>query len=311
MAANFGVFLEKILLLGLEYYGKYYGFYRATVTRNDDPEKRGRILARAPGVGHDIAPNIWIDPAFPFAGGDHGTFWPPEVGDSVRVAFENGNPGEPVIYLGGWFGKDEPPVEVSYTEADGRPERRGFVTRAGHTFVFNDEPGSERVRMTWHKPADDDPALTDVTLSADRTTGDFAFMSFEPDGSAQIANKNGSLINMDATNGLISIVDENGNSITLDSAGAQVVDNAGNLIAIQGGNVTVIAKEVVHLTAKTTNIRSGSVFLGDGANKSVVLGEDLIAYLTSHFHSTGVGPSGPPVTPPTPALLSKSVKTKT
>lgn len=44
------------------------------------------------------------------------------------------------------------------------------------------------------------------------------------------------------------------------------------------------------------------------AAQSAVFGENLLAWLNSHTHGTGVGPSGPPITPATSTLLSTKVK---
>jgi hypothetical protein len=307
MGASFGTFLEKLMLMGLEYFNKYYGSYRGIVTRNDDPEERYRIQARVPTVGHDQAPDIWIDPKG-HSGVQHGAFFPPVVGSAVWVEFARGDAGSPVAYTGGWWGEDDTPAELAYV--DGRPEKRGIITRAGHALIFSDEADNEYVRLLWHKPEEGDEALTDPTKAADRTAGSNSFLSFESDGSIQIANKNGSLITLNADNENIFIVDQHANSITLDSDGIKLIDKAGNVLSLVGGEAVLSLSKTVHIVAPTVNLKGGSVFLGDGASISAVLGEQLLAWLAAHTHPTGAGPSGPPVPIPTPSLLSKSVKLK-
>jgi len=310
MATALGAFLERLARAGLEAFRRYYGDYRAIVTRNDDPEERGRIQAVCPAVGQDQALDLWIDPAFAGAGDDRGNFWPPEVGDAVRVCFECGDPSKPDVYYGGWFGYDPRDLPVEFQYSNSVPQRRGMVTRMGHLLVFNDEPGNERVRLLWHKPDPGDPALTDPKESADRTQGEYSFLSFNEDGSIQLVNKEGSNINMNATDGNITIMDQNGNTITLNSSGVQMVDKAGNYVLLANGECSVTASKNIHLTGPTVNIKGGTVAIGDGASKSLVFGEDLLTWLNKHQHPTGTGPSGPPIEPALPAMLSQSVKTR-
>jgi hypothetical protein len=283
----------------MENFRLYYGLYRGTVTRNDDPEKRGRIQAKVLQVGHTRAPDEWIDPAFDSAGLDRGWFSPPEVGDSVRVGFEHGKPAKPIIYFGGWFGGDMLPEELAYTENQrvagqtnpaAVPERRGFVTRKGHRFIFSDVDGEEQIELVWHRRSPTDPSKTaetqgDRSKSADRSIGDSASFVFTPDGDIVLTNKNGSTITLGASEHNIIVEDENGNKLTMSSAG-----------------VVIETKKAV--------VKAAQVELGVGADAHAVRGEELMLWLKSHTHSTAWGPSGPPISPPPQQILSKNVKVK-
>ena len=168
-------FLNNLLIHGLEYFKKYYGVYRGTVTATNDPQNRGRIQAHVPTVGQQFALNVWIDPAFRGAGNDRGMFWPPEVGDSVRVAFTQGDPSCPCMYWGGWYGTGDMPSELA---PEGSPTKRGFITRGGHSLLFDDTEGEESLEITWHKPSTQ-------PLTASETpprTGDKATLKFVDGG---------------------------------------------------------------------------------------------------------------------------------
>lgn len=294
---DFQAFYEAFVMKGLENYRKYYGFYRGVVTRVDDPEKRGRIQAKVLQVGHEIAPNIWIDPAFDSAGENHGAFFPPEIGDSVRIAFEHGRPDRPILYLGGWYGAGDLPSELSYTEsvnvlgqtrATAVPERRGFVSRKGHRLIFNDEKGKETVELAWHQPAASDAAVVadakgDRTKSADRSKGKTAKVTFNSDGDIVIVNANGSKVQLGAKAQNIVVSDENGNVITMDSAGVKIQTKK-----------AVIQADLTELSASS--------------DTPGVRGNELVQYLASHTHGTAWGPSTPPIQPPPPTILSKFVK---
>jgi uncharacterized protein involved in type VI secretion and phage assembly len=169
----FDNFFSNLMLHGLEYFKRYYGSYMAIVRDNKDPEGRGRIQAYCPEVGQqDPGPTVWIQPSFPGAGKNRGSFWPPEIGDGVWVRFSNGDPSKPKSYQGGWFGSAEVPSEFA-TDSD-VPNKRGFVTRGGHSIVFSDTPGDERVELTWHKPSS---TVSDRTDTPART-GQVAFLRF-------------------------------------------------------------------------------------------------------------------------------------
>jgi hypothetical protein len=314
---------EHIALLGLERALKiYYGIYRATCVDNHDPEFRGRIRIACPEAGHDSIKgleNVWVDPLFEGSGPDIGSFYPPIQGALVRCFFLNGKPESPIGYFGGWYTqtgtKQGCPSEFKYA-SDGTPQRRGFITRAGHMLIFDDEPGSESVKIIWHKPESGDVALTDFSKAADRTKGKFATFTFDASGSAQLVNANGSMLVLDADEKHVLWVDESGNSVTTDTDGIKLIDFNGNLLSLdaKAGNLNVIVSGDLNFTGKSANFKVGGVFLGDGAPLSAVLGEPLLAWLAAHNHLTGVGPSSPAaaglVGPPPPAILSLNVKLK-
>ena len=303
-------FYEKFMRFGLERFGFYYGTYRAVVVSTEDPEDRGRIKVRVIRASGRAELNVWVDPTQLGAGSNRGTFWPPEKGDSVTVKFDNGDKSKPIFYSGGWYGTGDLPPEFSYS--NGRPERRGMITRMGHGIIFIDEPGSERVRLLWHRPGEGDAALSDPSISADRNSGDNAFLSFESDGSIQMSNSRGSNINIkassDSEKGSFTIIDENSNSVTLDSTGIKLISGSGNSACLTSNSFEVIASSKVKLAAPSVELIGGGVFMTQTPNNSVPLGEPLIGWLNSHSHGTGVGPSTPPLVPATPALLSQKVK---
>ena len=81
---------------------KYYGKYRGTVINNIDPMQQGRIMAEVPDV-LSLLPSTWALPCVPFAGQQSGFFVVPQIGASVWVEFEHGDPNYP-IWVGGFWG---------------------------------------------------------------------------------------------------------------------------------------------------------------------------------------------------------------
>lgn len=280
--------LQNLVLYGLEHFKLYYGLYRAQVVDTSDPLKRGRILILCPAVGHTLPPPIWVEPAFQGAGSNRGSFWPPEVGDSVRVSFQFGKPDKPQLYFGGWYGDKDLPEELGHDK--NLPRRRGFVTKAGHTFIVNDDPSNEAIELIWHKPSSQ-PSGTD---SAKRT-GDKAWVKFKKDGTIELRNKNDSKLVLDATGKKILVHDQHGNELTLHDGGIDLDTK---------GTVTI-------KNAKLVDAKSSLVKLADGADTPAVRGKDLVTLFATHNHGCAVGPTTPPLNAAqAPTILSKNVTLK-
>ena len=89
----------------------YSCFYRGIVVDNFDPERKGRVKVRIPQIyGVDTKTQYfvpsssipWAVCAISPAGNDSGTFLPPNIGDTVFVTFEGGDPSHP-MYFGGIY----------------------------------------------------------------------------------------------------------------------------------------------------------------------------------------------------------------
>ncbi len=302
--------IESLQLRGIEEFKRYYGIYRAIVSSVKDPEKRGRVQVLVPVMGHSNPISLWIDPSMTGAGTNRGSFWMPEEGDRVRVNFERGDSGQPVIYFSGWYGTSDLPSEFAYS-SNGRPEKKGFITRLGHRLIFSDTPGEEYAHLSCHFPiASDKALLADATVSADRTKGISAFIDFSTNG-VTISNQNGSIVSLDAKNNAITVVDQTGNSISMNDNGISLVDNKGQSIFMSGDSININSDKAVTVSGSSVNINAGSVFLSKGATFSTVLGELFLLWANSHVHTSTVPgtPTSPTITPALGNLLSKKVKT--
>ncbi len=100
------------------------------------------------------------------------------------------------------------------------------------------------------------------------------------------------------------------------TAGGQVIDldDGGAKISITNGKGAEIVLDGPNVTIKATLLKLAGtqIELGDGATQAVPLGTQLVSLLAAHTHNVTVpgAPTGPPIPPITPALLSTSVKTK-
>ena len=106
----------------------------------------------------DDAPSAPARVATLMAGGERGTFFNPEPGDEVVVAFEDGDLDRPVIVGSLWSDVDSPPADADTSSSN---NLRIIRSRLGHQLTFDDSPGAGKVTLQTadeHKLEMDDPA---------------------------------------------------------------------------------------------------------------------------------------------------------
>jgi len=116
--------------------GKIKGVVTGQVTNVKDPDQQGRVQVSFPYLGGQNE-STWAPVATLMAGGKRGTWFMPEVGDEVLVAFNQDDVAHPYVIGFLWNGQDQPP--------DSDPSDRVIVTKAGHTLRFQDANGSQKV----------------------------------------------------------------------------------------------------------------------------------------------------------------------
>ncbi len=123
---------------------RIYGAVVGVVSNIDDPESMGRVKVRFPWLKEDDE-SRWARLVSLMAGPDRGAVFRPEVGDEVLLVFEHGDMRFPYVLGGVWNGKDAMPKERG---SDSSNDLRVIKSRSGHTFVFDDSPGGEKVTIT-------------------------------------------------------------------------------------------------------------------------------------------------------------------
>lgn len=246
--------------------------YDATVTVNEDDEKRGRIKVACVGLLGDEETELpmWVEPVF-----DWGLFIVPDVGETVEVEACVGSDEDEIsgqmsidnldIH---WRNKrsytDDVPTNTNTKATIIHPDllenygkRRGFATPHGHVFLFDDDPNAPGVQLTFRKSAH----KVGVPIQAT----DFSRLEFEPDGSFNV-----------------TLLEKT--KLHLQTEGEKLV------VEIDGGAALTIADKDDAAVAT----------VGDGA-VSGVIAENLKTYIDSkvkqhadsHQHPTAMGLSGP------------------
>jgi uncharacterized protein involved in type VI secretion and phage assembly len=118
------------------------GILIGKVCNLEDPEKLARVKVKFPELENQESD--WARLAMLMAGGDHGTFFVPEVGDEVLVAFEHGDPRRPYVIGCVWSQAQKPPA------TDGKPvdnNWRFIHSRSGHIIKLDDTKGEEKIEI--------------------------------------------------------------------------------------------------------------------------------------------------------------------
>lgn len=104
------------------------------VTNINDPLKAGRVKVNYPLVSGEIESD-WARLVAVGAGTTRGSVWIPEVRDEVLVAFEHGDPRQPIVVGGLYNGIDTIP---NWDVADGKVASRSLTSRLGHVVTLMD-----------------------------------------------------------------------------------------------------------------------------------------------------------------------------
>lgn len=123
---------------------RVYGAVVGVVSSIDDPDSQGRVRLQFPWLKEDVE-SRWARVVAFMAGGDRGAVFRPEVGDEVLVLFEHGDLRFPYVVGALWNGRDAMP---SQRGADADNDIRLIKSRSGHTIVFDDTSGSEKITVS-------------------------------------------------------------------------------------------------------------------------------------------------------------------
>lgn len=197
------------------------GVAMAIVADNQDPEKLGRVKVTYPWREVNDE-SYWARIAVPSAGPDRGTFFLPEEGDEVLVAFENGDLEHPYVLGALWNGKREPPED----NADGNNDIRTIRSRAGHEVTFDDADsgGSITIETDAGQTVTLDDESGNETVEIEDKSGQNK-LTLDPN-SGEVSLKAGGTLSIEAT------------SIDLSGTGSVNIESNG-MVTIEGALVKI------------------------------------------------------------------------
>ena len=114
----------------------------ATVTKNKDPMKLGRVQVQFHWPNQKEGLSSWVRVAFPYTGGSRGMLFIPEVNDQVLISYEANHVDFPVL-VGSLYHKS---LENDYWFDNNY--QKIIRTKGGNKLVFKDKPGEQEVYIT-------------------------------------------------------------------------------------------------------------------------------------------------------------------
>jgi uncharacterized protein involved in type VI secretion and phage assembly len=215
--------------------GRWFGVYPAVVSDISDPESIGRVrvtLPWAPDTGGDKY-DTWARLATFMAGNDRGSWFIPDVGDEVLVAFEGGDPRRPYVIGALWNGQDSPPESM---DGGGRNYKKVLCSRNGVKVTLDDTDGREQFIA-------ETPGGQKVTLK-------------DGPGTIEITDSNGNSIRMEAS----GITINTSAALTINASTMTV--NASSVTVT--GSTTLSSTLTVGASITTPSITSASYTPGAG-----------------------------------------------
>lgn len=202
---------------------KIYGVALASVIANVDSLSEARVQLRLPWLpGYEP----WARIATMMAGMNRGSFFIPQVGDEVLVAFNHGDVREPYVVGTLWNTLDRPPA-VAPTDAI---TKRSIQTPFGQELTFNEAKNSITISST-----------TKQTLTLDPLKAELAAGTFPPPTRASVTlNASGAI----TIEGLTSItlkaplIELDAKTLKLSGTAAAIVDG-GAQCTIRGARVDI------------------------------------------------------------------------
>ncbi|MBN1203773.1 MAG: hypothetical protein JXB05_02470 [Myxococcaceae bacterium] len=307
--------LEQLLKLVEErVLNRFYGKFPGVVRDVEDPLGVGRLRACVPAVLGEDTLTGWALPCAPFGGGkDRGLLCMPEVGDTVWIEFAGGDLSQP-IWAGAFWGApdsggqqddlaEEAGAEVPTSEEEGAgPGLHVLRTRAGHRISLKDEgdivvahgEGKEELRLTQNGS---------VVVKTERAEDPAA-------GEGEVVMKTEKVeLRLKEDHALLAKTEKA--ELQLSQDGEVVVRTEKvELRLAANGEVTLSAEGDVKVEGRNITVDGQAIKLGASASEALVLGNTFMSFFNTHTHPTGVGPSGPPMSPMSPSHLSQKSKTE-
>ena len=198
------------------------------VTDINDPEKLGRLKVKIINRNSSDYETDYIRVMTPMTGKEWGSFFFPEVGDEVLVAFSHGDINRAYVLGSLWNKNYKPPTTIE----DQKNNIRMIKTKSGHQLIFDDEDKKENILIKTPK------SLT-IKLEDEKEI-------------ITITDKDGkNLMTIDSKNGLINVVAEN--KITVRSGKSNMIlDAQKDSLSLESSSSINIKSQQISIDAKSS-----------------------------------------------------------
>ncbi len=196
---------------------RYFGVYEGEVTNNKNGEVKIKFAWRSDQNESNPARVATL-----MAGKQMGSFFLPDVGDEVLVAFKQGDIDQPYIIGSLWNGQDKAPEK----NADGKNNIRKIKSRSGHEIAFVDNKEEKKEKLVVKTGLGHAIELDDK----------------DGKGKVSVTTNAGHSMELDDENNFLSLKDTNGNKIEMSKNGIVISDANGNKITMDSSGVDINGK---------------------------------------------------------------------
>jgi uncharacterized protein involved in type VI secretion and phage assembly len=208
------------------------GAYLARVVAVKDPSSLNRVQVRVyntDAVADQDAP-VWARVAVPFAGGNRGAFFIPDVDDEVLVIYLNGDSRFPIVVGSLWNGNDKAPD--SFGGSGESVDRWTLTGKAGTKIAIIEDSSGPTVQFT-----------TPGGLSGKMTDSDSSIEFMDSSGTSVRIDPKG--VTVDAPTGQVQVTAASGITMT---AATVTVNAAKSTFSGIVTCATMVAETVVSTT---------------------------------------------------------------
>ena len=219
------------------------GIILGKVTDVYDSQKPGMIRVEYFLRPSGTASNDWMKYMTPYAGKESGSFFMPEKGTEVVVAFDHGNRSCPVAL--GCLWTKLVPIPKESANADNCVKK--ILSKGGNQIFFNDKDGKEEIEIA--------------------TKGGLKIQMADEKENIIIQNKSGkTLIQIDGKNGSVKLEAEK--KLELSVGGKSQITIDSSVVKIKNGSLELSADQSMKLKGQTANLSGSSVEVkADGSLK--------------------------------------------
>ncbi|HEV3408862.1 MAG TPA: phage baseplate assembly protein V [Chthoniobacterales bacterium] len=155
------------------------GVYTTRVVSVRDPDGLGRVKVKLPTSipASPLNRQVWARVATLMAGDHRGTWFVPEVGDEVVIAFEEGDATRPVVLGALWNADASPPASM---DSRGENNHKLIRLRSGVQIALSDAAGEEELIL--ETPAGQKVAIEDALGRITITDSSGNAIVLEPSG---------------------------------------------------------------------------------------------------------------------------------
>jgi type VI secretion system secreted protein VgrG len=246
----------------------------AVVTDNFDKQGLGRIRVRFHWMSQDER-TPWLRMLMPHAGGGKGSFFIPEIGEEVMVAFENASPTKP--YVQGTLYNSSDNNDFSNEGND----IKIIQTRSGTKMRMDDAEGSIFVEdpsgNTWHMDGQGNISVN-APNDFSVTAGKNIFLNAGMNMATTVGMNKTTLVGMNASTNVGINISESAGAMITQAAGADFMLVAQNIIKTAVENISTKSTSHVLHAADEIGMMSGGNIAHNADKQVKVYGDD-----TSHL----------------------------